>query len=178
MKRALFIYHSTASYLAALRNTPVTTTANLHNVCRTGVRSAERPPPEVSTQFRHSPMNHAILFCSNPSFQFQTLLFNIPFAALQVIVTVFSAFVSTKLKLKWPVLLGLSIPPIAGASALFVLGRGPELRNKLLGCYYVVRSCADNHSRYRIHCPTLAFCVYRSTTDALFLGKPKYCWPY
>ena len=30
----------------------------------------------------------------------------------------------------------------------------------------------------RIHCPTLAFCVYRFTTDALFLGKSKYCWPY
>ncbi|KAK7680293.1 hypothetical protein QCA50_016533 [Cerrena zonata] len=70
--------------------------------------------------------------------QFQTLLFNIPFAALQVIITIFSALLSTKLKLKWPVLFGLTLPAIAGASALLVLGRGPELKNKLLGCYYVL----------------------------------------
>ncbi|KAJ1305159.1 hypothetical protein OPQ81_000193 [Rhizoctonia solani] len=29
-------------------------------------------------------------------------------------------------------------PPIAGAAALYVLGREAELRNKLLGCYYVL----------------------------------------
>ncbi|CAL1710357.1 unnamed protein product [Somion occarium] len=70
--------------------------------------------------------------------QFQTLLFNIPFSALQVIVVILSALISTKLKLKWPVIFGLTLPPIAGASALFVLGRDPSLKNKLLGCYYVL----------------------------------------
>ena len=42
-----------------------------------------------------------------------------------------------RLKLKWPVVFVLVLPPIAGASALLVLGRGVELKNKLLGTYYV-----------------------------------------
>lgn len=70
--------------------------------------------------------------------QFQTLLFNIPFAALQVILTILSAWISQKLKLKWPVAFFLCLPPIAGSSALLALGRGPEMKNKLLGCYYVL----------------------------------------
>ncbi|KAG9120726.1 hypothetical protein FRC07_003662 [Ceratobasidium sp. 392] len=70
--------------------------------------------------------------------QFYTILFNIPFGALQVIVTLGSATIATKLKLKWPVLFLLTLPPIAGASALYMLGREMTLRNKLLGCYYVI----------------------------------------
>ena len=70
--------------------------------------------------------------------QFQTLLFNIPFSALQVITTILSAWISTRLKLKWPVIFGLTLPPIAGAAGLYALGRGLEYRNRLLGCYYVV----------------------------------------
>lgn len=70
--------------------------------------------------------------------QFQTLLFNIPFAALQFILTILSSWIATRLKLKSPVVFCLTLPPIAGASALLVLGRGPQLRNTLLGCYYVV----------------------------------------
>ncbi|KAF9006033.1 major facilitator superfamily domain-containing protein [Cyathus striatus] len=69
--------------------------------------------------------------------QFNTILFNIPFNAFQVIVTLAAAYVSTQIKLKWPVIFGLTLPPIAGASALLALGRGAEMRNKLLGCYYV-----------------------------------------
>lgn len=70
--------------------------------------------------------------------QFNTILFNIPFATMQVIVTLLSAYISTKIKLKWPVIAFLTLPPIAGSSALYALGRGPELRNRLLGCYYVL----------------------------------------
>ncbi|KAJ7594767.1 major facilitator superfamily domain-containing protein [Mycena floridula] len=70
--------------------------------------------------------------------QFETILFNIPFAALQVIVTLLSAYISTKIKLKWPVIFALTLPPIGGASALYILGRDPALKNKLLGCYYVL----------------------------------------
>ncbi|KAK0219377.1 major facilitator superfamily domain-containing protein [Armillaria nabsnona] len=69
---------------------------------------------------------------------FDTILFNIPFSAVQVIVTLLAAEISTRLKLKWPVVFALSLPPIAGASALYTLGRGVELRNTLLGCYYVL----------------------------------------
>jgi hypothetical protein len=72
--------------------------------------------------------------------QFHTILFNIPFSAFQVILTLISAAISQRIKLKWPVLFFLCLPPIAGGSALFVLGRGSELRNKLLACYYVVRA--------------------------------------
>ncbi|KAH7338323.1 MFS general substrate transporter [Rhizoctonia solani] len=70
--------------------------------------------------------------------QFHTILLNIPFGALQVIITLGSAAIATKLKLKWPVLFLLTLPPIAGAAALYELGREPELRNTLLGCYYVL----------------------------------------
>ncbi|PBK68284.1 MFS general substrate transporter [Armillaria solidipes] len=69
---------------------------------------------------------------------FDTILFNIPFSAMQVIVTLLAAEISTRLKLKWPVVFALTLPPIAGASALYTLGRGVELRNTLLGCYYVL----------------------------------------
>ncbi|KAG7442026.1 uncharacterized protein BT62DRAFT_1041159 [Guyanagaster necrorhizus] len=69
---------------------------------------------------------------------FKTILFNIPFSAMQAVVTLLAAEFSTRLKLKWPVVFGLTLPPIAGASGLYKLGRGTELRNALLGCYYVL----------------------------------------
>jgi len=47
--------------------------------------------------------------------QFHTILFNIPFSAMQVVVTLLSAFISTKYKLKWPVVFALCFPPIGGA---------------------------------------------------------------
>ncbi|KAJ7703005.1 major facilitator superfamily domain-containing protein [Mycena rosella] len=70
--------------------------------------------------------------------QFDTILFNIPFAAFQVVLTVLAAIISTKIKLKWPVIFFASLPPIAGSAALYTLGRGPALRHELLGCYYVL----------------------------------------
>ncbi|EIN09349.1 MFS general substrate transporter [Punctularia strigosozonata HHB-11173 SS5] len=70
--------------------------------------------------------------------QFHTLLFNIPFSAMQVVLTLLSADISQRIKLKWPVLFFLTLPTIGGASALLALGRGTELKNKLLGCYYVL----------------------------------------
>ncbi|KAF7321795.1 Allantoate permease [Mycena kentingensis (nom. inval.)] len=56
----------------------------------------------------------------------------------QVIVTIAAAAISTKIKLKWPVIFGCTLPPIAGSAALMVLGRGRELRGKLLACYYIL----------------------------------------
>ncbi|KAI0033575.1 major facilitator superfamily domain-containing protein [Vararia minispora EC-137] len=70
--------------------------------------------------------------------QFTTILFNIPFSAIQVVVTLSSAWISTRIKLKWPVVFFLTLPPIAGAIALLKLGRTADLRNRLLGCYYVI----------------------------------------
>ncbi|KAG7097868.1 hypothetical protein E1B28_005180 [Marasmius oreades] len=70
--------------------------------------------------------------------QFETILFNIPFGFVQVVVTLGSAFVATKAKLKWPVIIFLTLPPIASASALLKLGRGPEHQAALLACYYIL----------------------------------------
>ncbi|KAF8598851.1 hypothetical protein BDV93DRAFT_592672 [Ceratobasidium sp. AG-I] len=58
------------------------------------------------------------------------------FGAFQDIIALDSAAFATKLKLEWLVLLILTIYPIADASTLYVLGREPELRNRLLECYY------------------------------------------
>ncbi|KAF7376363.1 MFS general substrate transporter [Mycena sanguinolenta] len=69
---------------------------------------------------------------------FDTILFNIPFSCLQLIAVLGAAAISTKIKLKWPVIFVVSLPPIAGAAALFTLGREASLRNTLLGCYYVL----------------------------------------
>ncbi|KAJ7187989.1 MFS general substrate transporter [Mycena filopes] len=81
------------------------------------------------------------VFLSRPPFllnKYTSILFNIPFAAFQVILTIAAATISTKIKLKWPVIFFASLPPIAGSAALYTLGRGAELRNTLLGCYYVL----------------------------------------
>ncbi|KAF8210569.1 MFS general substrate transporter [Mycena galopus ATCC 62051] len=69
---------------------------------------------------------------------FDTILFNIPFSAFQLIAVLGAATISVKLKLKWIVIFVVALPPIAGSAALFVMGRGTALRNKLLGCYYVL----------------------------------------
>ena len=53
-----------------------------------------------------------------------------------------------RIKLKWPVVFVLCLPPIAGASALLALGRGAELKNKLLGTYYVVRIIQQVYKRH------------------------------
>ncbi|KAF8895966.1 major facilitator superfamily domain-containing protein [Infundibulicybe gibba] len=77
--------------------------------------------------------------------QFTTILFNIPFNAFQVLMMLFAAHLSTRLKLKWPVILGFTIPPIAGSAALLCLGRGPGTRGGLLACYYALSFFAGIH---------------------------------
>ncbi|KAL0058349.1 hypothetical protein AAF712_014983 [Marasmius tenuissimus] len=72
---------------------------------------------------------------------FQTILLNIPYGFIQVVVTLLSALISTKVKLKWPVILILTIPPIAGVVAFMQLGGvrgGSAQRGALLACYYVL----------------------------------------
>ncbi|KAF8603644.1 hypothetical protein BDV93DRAFT_508287 [Ceratobasidium sp. AG-I] len=63
-------------------------------------------------------------------------ILSVLFDVFQDIITLGSTAFVTKLKLEWLVLLLLTIHPIADASTLDVLGREPELRNRLLGCYY------------------------------------------
>ncbi|KAI0825979.1 major facilitator superfamily domain-containing protein [Irpex lacteus] len=43
--------------------------------------------------------------------QFETLLFNIPFAALQFVLTIIASWVATRIKLKSPVVFFLTLPP-------------------------------------------------------------------
>jgi len=69
---------------------------------------------------------------------FSTILFNIPFGAVQIVATLGGAFVATKLKLKAPVLMMLGIPPIIGCVMLLVLPRGPTHRGPLLAGYYLI----------------------------------------
>jgi len=69
---------------------------------------------------------------------FQTILFNIPFGAIQIVATLGGAYAATKLKLKSPVLMALGIPPIIGCVMLLVLPRGPSHKGPLLGAYYLI----------------------------------------
>ncbi|KAL6704877.1 hypothetical protein ACN47E_007560 [Coniothyrium glycines] len=69
--------------------------------------------------------------------QFATILFNMPFGAVQIIATIGGAWLATWLKKKSPVLILLCIPPIIGIIILMVVGRGKEHRGVLLFGYYM-----------------------------------------
>ncbi|KIK62936.1 hypothetical protein GYMLUDRAFT_197181 [Collybiopsis luxurians FD-317 M1] len=70
--------------------------------------------------------------------QLNTILFNIPFNFFQVVIILTSAAISTKIKLKWPVIFALCLPAIGGAAALLKLGRGAEYRGPSLAAYYIL----------------------------------------
>lgn len=69
--------------------------------------------------------------------KFQTILFNMPFGAVQIIATLGGAWLATKYKKKGPVLILLCIPPIVGIVILLVVGRGKDHRAVLLVGYYL-----------------------------------------
>ncbi|CBX97528.1 hypothetical protein IAQ61_007063 [Plenodomus lingam] len=69
--------------------------------------------------------------------KFTTILFNMPFGAVQIIATIGGAWLATWLKRKSPVLILLCIPPIIGIIILLVVGRGKENRGILLFGYYM-----------------------------------------
>lgn len=69
--------------------------------------------------------------------KFQTILFNMPFGAVQIIATLGGAFLATKLQKKSIVLILLCIPPIIGIVILMVVGRGKDHRGVLLVGYYM-----------------------------------------
>ncbi|KAF7311003.1 hypothetical protein HMN09_00643700 [Mycena chlorophos] len=71
--------------------------------------------------------------------QFQTILLQMPFGAMQVIATLGGGFFAARFKRKWPVLVGLTIPPIAGAAALLKINRSASnAKAALLASYYLV----------------------------------------
>ncbi|PVH98089.1 MFS general substrate transporter [Periconia macrospinosa] len=69
--------------------------------------------------------------------KFATILFNMPFGAVQIIATLGGAWLATKLKKKAPVLILLCIPPIIGIIILMVIGREKKNRGVLLFGYYM-----------------------------------------
>ncbi|KAK3209162.1 hypothetical protein GRF29_69g946546 [Pseudopithomyces chartarum] len=69
--------------------------------------------------------------------KFQTILFNMPFGAVQIIATIGGAWLATWLKKKSPVLILLCIPPIIGIVILMVVGREKHHRGILLFGYYM-----------------------------------------
>jgi hypothetical protein len=69
--------------------------------------------------------------------KFETILFNMPFGAVQIFATLGGAWLATRLKKKSPVLILLCIPPIIGIIILMVVGRGRSNRGVLLLGYYL-----------------------------------------
>jgi hypothetical protein len=70
--------------------------------------------------------------------QFQTILFNIPFGAVQLVATMGGAWLAMVWKVKGPVLVLLSIPPIIGCVVLLNVSHTPDHRGVLLVGYYLV----------------------------------------
>jgi hypothetical protein len=68
---------------------------------------------------------------------FTTILFNMPFGAVQIFATLGGAWLATRLKKKSPVLILLCIPPIIGIVILLVVGRGKNHRAVRLVGYYL-----------------------------------------
>jgi hypothetical protein len=69
---------------------------------------------------------------------FTTILFNIPFGAVQMISTLGGAYLATRWKKKAPILILLCIPPIVGCVILLAVGREKQHRAELLVGYYLI----------------------------------------
>ncbi|KAF2090522.1 MFS general substrate transporter [Saccharata proteae CBS 121410] len=69
---------------------------------------------------------------------FTTILFNIPFGAVQIVSTIGGAWLATYLRKKSPVLVLLCIPPIIGTVMLMLITYDTRNRAALLVGYYLV----------------------------------------
>ncbi|KAJ6498839.1 MFS general substrate transporter [Mycena sanguinolenta] len=70
--------------------------------------------------------------------QLNTILLQMPFGAIQILATLSGGYAATRFKLKYPVLIALTLPPIAGAAALLHIPRGTAHKGALLGAYYII----------------------------------------
>lgn len=70
--------------------------------------------------------------------QFTSILFNMPFGAVQLIATMGGAWLAMVWKLKGPVLMLLSVPPIIGCVMLLIIAHDAAHRGPLLVGYYLV----------------------------------------
>jgi hypothetical protein len=68
---------------------------------------------------------------------FTTILFNMPFGAVQLVATLGSAFAATRYKVKSPFLAGLCVFPIIGISILLGVEYNKQNRGVLLFGYYI-----------------------------------------
>jgi len=68
---------------------------------------------------------------------FKTILFNMPFGAVQLTATLASAFAATHWKAKSPILAALCIPPIVGIAILLSIAHTASNRGVLLFAYYL-----------------------------------------
>ncbi|KAK5152315.1 hypothetical protein LTR04_006459 [Oleoguttula sp. CCFEE 6159] len=69
---------------------------------------------------------------------FKTILFNIPFGAVQLVATLGGAYLATHWKRKGPVLLLLCVPPIIGCVILVATDHTASHRGVLLFGYYII----------------------------------------
>lgn len=70
--------------------------------------------------------------------KFTTILFNMPFGAVQMIATLGGAWLADRIHMKSVVLILLCLPPIAGLVILHVVGREAKDRAVLLVGYYLI----------------------------------------
>ncbi|GAQ11143.1 uncharacterized transporter C417.10 [Aspergillus lentulus] len=70
--------------------------------------------------------------------QFKTILFNIPFGAVQLVATMGGAWLATFIKMKGPIVILLCLPPIAGCVMLLQIAHDAEHRGVLLAGYYIL----------------------------------------
>lgn len=68
---------------------------------------------------------------------FTTILFNMPFGAVQLVATLGGAWAATRWKAKTPVLAALCIPPIIGIALLLKIEHTPDNKGVLLFAYYI-----------------------------------------
>jgi hypothetical protein len=70
--------------------------------------------------------------------QLKTMLFNMPFGAIQLIATLGGAWLATRYKTKGGVIALLCLPAIAGCVMLLEIPRGDAHKGPLLAGYYIV----------------------------------------
>ncbi|CAG8895303.1 unnamed protein product [Penicillium egyptiacum] len=70
--------------------------------------------------------------------EYDTMLFNIPFGAVQLVATMGGAWLATVWKMKGPVLALLCLPPISGCVMLLQIAHDNAHKGPLLAGYYIV----------------------------------------
>lgn len=90
---------------------------------------------------------------------FQTILFNIPFGAVQLFACFFSALLAQKIKMKGPVIALLCIPSIIGCIILMVLPHEASHKAPLLVGYYILSVYPGISKSFTVPCvPVWAIC--------------------